>query len=452
MTTIPKGKGYWTWLPYKMGSVADAVDQVFLSGATHVVLKVADAQRDYFEVLNVAWEQVVKTLGLPEVEGGDYVGEFITELEELGIDVWGYQYSYRMSGDGAYLASLVNKYDLAGGIADIEREWKAEGSNGYIKPYIAGYRNTTDKPLGYSSYRYPTLHSEIDHATWLKLTDFASPQVYWEQAHNPRAQLERCVKEITALHAGAIIVPSGSLYVRGDWYPYKQDIIEFEQACADFGLQGCTYWTLEQVKKAELIPAFQAAFEDARLPLRDPHTPPPPPPTKEYSKWQQYQLDLIEEVYITLAQFADELETLSIAVKQGGVSPTPQPDPVPDPTPTPSPTPQPDPAPARPTMLVEVRNVSEFDKALLFYAKVCNKSGYPIMFIHDNPRYKFEPGQRVKVYADSAGKVRADGGALYYETVSYTPAPGTDKALTNAQKELYGGKLYIQQSRVNKVL
>lgn len=103
-------------------------------------------------------------------------------------------------------------------------------------------------------------------------------------------------------------------------------------------------------------------------------------------------------------------------------------------------------------MLVEVRNVSEFDKALLFYAKVCNKAGYPIMFIHDNPRYKFEPGQRVKVYADSAGKVRADGGALYYETVSYTPAPGTDKALTNAQKELYGGKLYIQQSRVNKVL
>jgi hypothetical protein len=73
--------------------------------------------------------------------------------------------------------------------------------------------------------------------------DFAMPQVYWEQAHNPGVQLERSVKEYQAIAPTKGVIPTGCTYPRNGWAPTEADEIEFLNMARTLNLTGANFYS-----------------------------------------------------------------------------------------------------------------------------------------------------------------------------------------------------------------
>jgi hypothetical protein len=103
--------------------------------------------------------------------------------------------------------------------------------------------NILDLPLGFSSYRFPKSHPKVPWDIFGLYCDYWSPQVYWEGAHNPEAQLERSVKQHREI-ANLPIIPAGSAYPNSSigWYPTIKDLRKFNDAVIAAGLPGILYW------------------------------------------------------------------------------------------------------------------------------------------------------------------------------------------------------------------
>ncbi len=126
-------------------------------------------------------------------------------------------------------------------------------------------------PVALSSYRYPSLHREFPWREFLAECDFALPQVYWIGAHNPDAQLKRCLDEYQEL-TRLPVIPTGAAFTQGDWSPTTADINKFLNAARDFGLSGANFW--EWYPARNLPEVWEAIAEydwDGSL------SPPPPP-------------------------------------------------------------------------------------------------------------------------------------------------------------------------------
>lgn len=175
-----------------------------------------------------------------------YAEQLVKALKTAGIQAWGWGYVYGANppGEAAAAVQAILELELDGFVVDAEAEWKKPGMGVKAAQYMTLLRKGVgaDLPVGLSTYRWPSYHREFPFSEFLEGCDFAMPQVYWLQAHNPAAQLERCLREYVALEVKKPVFPTGACYHEHNWQPAAGEISEFLHACKSMGLQGCNFW------------------------------------------------------------------------------------------------------------------------------------------------------------------------------------------------------------------
>jgi len=225
MTLSGKGMYVWKIDSCEGGNIESIVKLAVESCFSHVLLKIADGMYSY----NTGKR-----------------GELIGKLRDAGIQVWGWQYVYGTNpGAEAFEAiSSIRAFNLDGFVVNAEVEYKrvdgAARAKHYMQALLAGIGD--DKPIALSSYRWPSYHREFPFDAFLEYCDFAMPQVYWMQAHNPASQLAQTLKEYAALTVKRQVFPTGACFRQSGWQPTAAEVSAFLQACKDLGLPGCNFW------------------------------------------------------------------------------------------------------------------------------------------------------------------------------------------------------------------
>jgi hypothetical protein len=215
----------------------------------------------------------------------------IIALRGVDVSVWGWSYIYLVGRtlllqgkEEAHLAGdLVLKYGLDGFLIDGEGECKRPRGAVAAEHFATTLRlRLPQMPIGLCSFRFPSLHSDFPWRPLLQICDFHAPQVYWQGAHNPGAQLERSYRELRALK-DIPFIPTGSAYAEAGWQPTVQEIDAFDARAHALWLPGLSWWSFQAI---ESHPDFYAAI------ARHSWTPKPLGPLFAELEWPDARIEL----------------------------------------------------------------------------------------------------------------------------------------------------------------
>jgi len=247
-----EGKGYYIWqLPYCDGGDPEAIAARAKAAAlTHVMIKIADGSSWPY---NFDFERNV-----------DLVPPVAEALRGEGIQVWGWHYvrGYDPINEARLAVQRMTELSLDGYIIDAEAEYKdvrkRAAATTFMKELRAGLLSV---PVALSTYRYPRVHPEFPYSEFLEGCDLSMPQVYFEKAHNPEQQLERCVEQYMDLKPARPVMPTAPTYARGDWRPTPDEITRFFQKAKDMGLQGANAWSWDYATRRGYLDLWQAVAD-----------------------------------------------------------------------------------------------------------------------------------------------------------------------------------------------
>lgn len=219
------GKGFFIWqVPACEGGNPEAiVARARAAGLSHVLLKIADTVYDF---------------GISRTNR-DLVAPVVAALRANGIRAWGWHY---VRGDDPVREAQVavgrtRELGLDGYVIDAESEYKQPGREVAARQFMEVLRaGLPTTPIALSSYRYPSYHMTLPWSAFLERCDINMPQVYWEQAHNSDAQLQRSVYEFNRLPVVRPVIPTLSAYGVGGWRPTADDITRFLHMAVTLGL------------------------------------------------------------------------------------------------------------------------------------------------------------------------------------------------------------------------
>jgi len=230
-----EGKGFFIWriLNCEGGDAEAIANKAEAAQLTHVLIKIADTRYPFGYDRN----------------NNDLVPAVSQALKNRGMQVWGWHYvkGSDPAGEARVAIARTREVQLDGYVIDAEHEYKWRGKDAAARLFMTELRQALpNHPIALSSYRFPTYHRELPWAAFLEKCDFNMPQVYWEQAHNPGAQLERSVGEFadTRLvgHARPVI-PTGSAYGAGGWVATAEDQRRFYQKALELGLSAANTYS-----------------------------------------------------------------------------------------------------------------------------------------------------------------------------------------------------------------
>ena len=227
-----KGKGFFIWkIPDCEGGDAKAIATVAKAARySHVPIKIADG---------------AYPTNVDPKTNADYCPAVVSALHAKGIQAWGWHYVYGNNpvGEAQIAIKRVKELGIEGYVIDAEAEYKESGKDVAAKKYMADLRSgLPNLPIALCSYRFPTLHPQLPWKIFLEKCDINMPQVYWQSAHNPGAQLTRTVKEFQAMTPYRPIIPTGPVYKVGDWQPTQKDVIEFMDTARSLNLTAANYF------------------------------------------------------------------------------------------------------------------------------------------------------------------------------------------------------------------
>jgi hypothetical protein len=227
------GKGFMIWkIPScEGGSPSQIASEAKSAGLTHVLIKIADGITAY----NVNKDTKV-----------DLVPPVVQALKAQGIKVWGWHYLYGVNpvGEAHIAVRRVTELGLQGYIIDAEKEFKSATGAATARTFMTELRKgLPNKPVALSSYRFPSYHPQFPWSAFLEKCDYNMPQVYWEEAHNPGAQLDRCVREFNNMPYVRPIMPTGPMYRTANWSPTPSDIQEFLEKAKSLDLMSANFFT-----------------------------------------------------------------------------------------------------------------------------------------------------------------------------------------------------------------
>lgn len=234
-----QGKGFFIWKvpdcaggdPQRIASAAQA------AGLTHVLIKVADG--NYAANLNNKTK-------------ADLVPPVVAALKGVGIQVWGwhYVYGYDAIGEARVAARRIAELGLEGYVIDAEKEYSQPGRALVANKFMHEIRKAQPSlPLALSSYRFPSMHMDLPWKEFLELCDYNMPQVYWEQSHNPTAQLARTLNEFQALNPYRPVIPTAPTYKWNGWRPTDEDMDAFLGAANSSRLPAVNFFSWDECER-----------------------------------------------------------------------------------------------------------------------------------------------------------------------------------------------------------
>jgi hypothetical protein len=262
------GKGFFIWEVKNCegGDPSKIVAAAKAAGLSWVAIKIADgATKSNFD----------KDRAL------DLVPPVVDALRAAGIKVLGWQYVYGFvpAAEARAVIAPIKALGLDGFIVDAEAEYEKQGMASAAKTYMGLLRSAFPRLLiALCSYRFPDLHKTIPWDVFLGQCDLNMPQMYWEQAHNPTAQLTECVEQFRGLATKIDILPVGPTYKNRGWQPTVADILGFQTASANLGLKGTGYFSWDECRR-DLPAVWNAVAGSAQtIPVTDPPANPTPVP------------------------------------------------------------------------------------------------------------------------------------------------------------------------------
>ena len=261
------GKGFWIWklLDCEGGDPARIASAAQAAGLSHVLIKIADG-----------------TVAVNEMGQDNHriqLGETVTALKAVGIQVWGWHYVYgyypQQEADIAVRRTL--ELGLDGYVIDAEGEFKQVGWSARAESFAQAVRRELAPkgiPIALSSYRYPSLHREFPWRAFLEQCDLNMPQVYWEQSHDPVDQLRRCVQEFSMLYPVRPVMPVAPTYKTGGWAPTPQDIKTFLDEASKLNIGAVSFFSWDECRR-DLPALWDVVAAETSWPV--PLTPAPEP-------------------------------------------------------------------------------------------------------------------------------------------------------------------------------
>jgi len=233
------GTGVWIWQVKQMfGGNANAIDPLELAaqaqerGYTHVIVNVADGVRRY----NLR----------PPLWTDDILPALFDALRGAGIKVLGFHFVYgNYPGREAQVANArIEGLQMDGFVVNAESQYYNKRNQ--AQRYMDSVRLANpDLPIYLSTFRFPTLHAPFPFREFLDRCSPGGimPQVYWQGATNPAAQLARSLREFEQLGYGQLeYVPTGPAYREHGWQPSIQELVAFHFACLELDLQAANWW------------------------------------------------------------------------------------------------------------------------------------------------------------------------------------------------------------------
>ena len=249
-----EGKGYFIWVLRACENAnADAIaTEAAKAGLSHVMIKVADADRIY---------NYDESLGL------DLVPPVVAALKARGIQAWGWQYIYGEKPllEARKAVQRVNELGLDGFVVNAEVEFKASGMGQVATTYMKELRGSLpNTPIALSTYRFPAYHPSFPYSEFLQYCDINMPQVYWLGAHNSGEQLVYSYRQFQAISPWREFVPTGmACEVAGYPIPTVEEELEFLNQAKSMGLKAANFWSWQHARK---LPDLWQAIGDYSWP------------------------------------------------------------------------------------------------------------------------------------------------------------------------------------------
>lgn len=274
---LPEGKGMFVWVLSRCagGDMFRLVQMCIDAGLKWISIKVANGTTVYKGSLAEFWQQQ------------KLLDEVVPIAKAAGIEVhfWGYTYAQRPGREVAPIIEMIAKHRPLSYTINAEKEYKTSAGKQAAIDHASGIRwamsvsssdDIPDIPIGLSSYRWPSVHPEFPWVEFARYIDFHNPQVYWQGADNPVAQLIRSVNELKKLK-DIPIIPAGTMYPHKTWKPTPEHIIEFCAAAKELDLQAVHFWEwyYAETKYPELWKAL-SDYQWGDIP--EPELPQPPEP------------------------------------------------------------------------------------------------------------------------------------------------------------------------------
>jgi hypothetical protein len=188
----------------------------------------------------------------------------VTALRAAGIQVWGWHFVYGDQPDNEAKVAIqrVKQFELDGYVVNAEGSYETHTKRGAAYRFMDQLRSAfgSNLAIGLSSYRYPSVHGAFPWTEFLQQCDFAMPQVYWVQAHNPAIQLQKTVREYQNATSFPVrpVIPTGAAYREGGWQPTVGEINEFMLAVRQLNLSAMNFWEWSEVRLQRVPGAWEA--------------------------------------------------------------------------------------------------------------------------------------------------------------------------------------------------
>jgi hypothetical protein len=252
------GKGFFIWKirDCEGGSPSGIASAALSAGLSHVLIKIADGMNHY---------------NVDSTTGTDYVPAVVAALHAAGIQAWGWHYVYGGDPDGEAWngGRRAKELGLDGYVIDAEMEYKAAGMDSAARRYVSdlrGYLGTI--PVALCSFRFPSYHMEFPWSDFLNKSDFNMPQVYWEQAHNAGAQLQRSFREFQSVSPYRPYLATGAAYSNKGWASTTTDINDFLTTAVALNIPAVNFFSWDYCRK--YLPELWSAIAAFPYPTNQP--------------------------------------------------------------------------------------------------------------------------------------------------------------------------------------
>jgi len=230
VTLSGKGMFIWKLKEAENGNPEDIATLAAESGFSFVVIKIAENNNFYRHITN---------------DGRDLLPMVIDALHIKGIQVWGWHYvSGENPRDEALTAiNRVSELELDGYVISLGPEYeryREEETAEIFMETLAG--NLGELPVAVSAPRYPANYPNMPIDVFLAGVDYVMPEVYWVENDNPGEQLQRSIEEYSALAPAVEIVPIGSAFLQGQWFPTFIEIEQFMLTASEADLSAVAFW------------------------------------------------------------------------------------------------------------------------------------------------------------------------------------------------------------------
>ncbi|MGD8759412.1 MAG: nuclear transport factor 2 family protein [Anaerolineales bacterium] len=246
------GKGFYIWqIPHcERGDPGAIAARAVAAGLSHVLIKIADGAEWRY---NYNYDA-----------GVDLVPPVKQALTEAGIKVWGWHYVRGDDplGEAQLAVQRTSALGMDGYVIDAEVQYKNLEKWDAASQYMQELRRgLPDIPMALSTYRYPYRHRYLPFSIFLEGCDYAMPQVYFEEAHNPEEQLEMCIGQYQDLTPARPVIPTAPTYATSVWRPTADEITRFFTKARDMGLTAANAWSWDYSRQAEYVDLWNAVAD-----------------------------------------------------------------------------------------------------------------------------------------------------------------------------------------------